>query len=372
MKNEAFAQFYKESFERLTKAAESYNREIQADVSPLLSPFREDFADLNSGGKLLRGTLVNLGYRIACRLRGKETEVSYSDGLALAFELFQTGVLIHDDVIDKADTRRGKPTANRRYEARLRDRGIASEEERLHAGISAAVCLGDFGLYLANRKIVSDYASDLHFPKLMAYFDDVILDTIRGELLDVVLPYELQSPAFGEAEKRRLREQNVMEIYRLKTARYSIVGPLHLGMILGGAEQKEMEELDSFAENLGIAFQIKDDILGIFADAGILGKDVGSDIAEKKQTILSYYVENERPDYAGALMEHYGKADVTEETVAFVQSVFRESGALRYAEDRMEELFLKAEERLGRMDGLAGEDREALLGLTAYLRDRRK
>ena len=103
-----FLSFYKESTARLTKAAKAYNRSLKKDPNPIIKTFREDLADLNEGGKMLRGMLVGLGYSLA---GGKD--LKESDPLSLAFEIFQTGILIHDDIIDNAETRRGKLTAPR-------------------------------------------------------------------------------------------------------------------------------------------------------------------------------------------------------------------------------------------------------------------
>ena len=111
-----FLDFYQTGVKRLSAIARAYNRSLKKDPNPILRIFKEDLADLNEGGKMLRGVLVGLGLKLA-----GETEIEKSDYLALAFELFQTGVLIHDDIIDNAETRRGKFTIHRRYEHRLDD-----------------------------------------------------------------------------------------------------------------------------------------------------------------------------------------------------------------------------------------------------------
>ena len=373
MKNDAFARFYKENARRLAKEIGRRNRKMTKDKNPIIASMLRDVADLNSGGKLLRGVLVLLGYRIARNITsGETTDTSYADGAAIAFELFQTGVLIHDDIIDNADTRRGKTTIQRRYEKRLSERKLAEGAAALKTGESAAICAGDYGLYMANLTLAEAYAGDPCLAELIRYFDTVILDTIRGELLDVMLPVEISDPALDPAEAAALRRESILTIYRLKTAQYSVVGPLHLGMILGGAPKKALKDLDVFAENLGIAFQIKDDILGVFADADVLGKDVGSDIEEKKQTYLSMYVENECPAHAAALAEYYGKPGAGAETVEKVRAIFRESGALKFAEDEMEKLFFAAEKKLTGMKDLLPEDKAVLTGLIAYMRGRKK
>ena len=174
----------------------------------------EDLADLNQGGKMLRGMLVVFGYQIAKHARGaSDIDLSISDALAQTFEMFQTGVLVHDDVIDNAAQRRGKITVHRRYEHRLdvRDiRMVSGIEKPQEIAKSVGICVGDLGIYYANKLLADSYGSDPALGQLISYFDDIVIQTIRGELLDVVLPYEIQDPGIGEEERAKLleKEQN--------------------------------------------------------------------------------------------------------------------------------------------------------------------
>ena len=206
---------------------------------------------------------------------------------------------------------------------------------------------------------------------LITFFDDVVIDTIRGELLDVILPCETENPHLSEEEADSLLAKSVTEIYRLKTARYSVAGPLALGMLYGGASRERMDAVGRFATELGVAFQIKDDILGIFADEKKLGKDIGSDIAEAKLTILYQYVRQHDKEAHSRLLEDYGHSPVTEEMLRRVQDIFRESGALSYAEEMMEQCFMRAEKALEAIS-LREAEKEILLGLTDYFRGRDK
>ena len=349
--NNTFLEFYAESKERLERKIKEYNEKFGREPHPLLRPFFEDFADLNEGGKLLRGVFVNLGYALALAEkeksrnpgtaqktpREKSLSAAVSDPLAMAFEIFQTAVLIHDDVIDHAELRRGNRTSHFRYADRLSERGIFDRAGDTPS--SAAICLGDAGLYAANQMIAEGCSEDPALGKMIAYFDGVVIDTIRGELLDVILP--------------------------------CVIGPLHLGMLQGGASEELMEKVDSFAEEAGVAFQIKDDIFGIFADEKKLGKDIGSDIAEAKLTILYEYVKLHDPAVCGELAGVYGHAPVTEEMLQRVQRIFRESGAYAYALDEMEKCFQRAEECL-RDTALPENDKDLLRGLLDYFRGRDK
>ena len=372
----AFSAFYSDSLNRLTKKTNAYNKVMRKEPNPIIRPFREDLADLNTGGKMLRGMLVNLGYQIAVHMNGEAAcNAAESDMLALAFEIFQTGVLVHDDIIDNAGTRRGKITVHRRYEHRLNVREtkmVAAGEKPGNLAKSAAICVGDLGIYYANKQIVDNYAQNEHLAALIGYFDDIVLQTIRGELLDVVLPYEIQDDKYSPEEKKKLLEKSIWDIYYLKTAGYSVIGPLHLGMILGGADEKQMKSLDRVAEDIGIAYQIMDDILGVFADPEKLGKDVGSDITEFKQTILYMYVCTMKPEYEEELLQIYGKKRISDAELDEVQRIFRESGALAYAQEMLGDCFERAEKRLARIKGMSKEDKAILRGFITYCKGRRK
>ena len=372
----AFSAFYSDSLNRLTKKTNAYNKVMRKEPNPIIRPFREDLADLNTGGKMLRGMLVNLGYQIAVHMNGEAAcNAAESDMLALAFEIFQTGVLVHDDIIDNAGTRRGKITVHRRYEHRLNVREtkmVAAGEKPGNLAKSAAICVGDLGIYYANKQIVDYYAQNEHLAALIGYFDDIVVQTIRGELLDVVLPYEIQDDKYSPEEKKKLLEKSIWDIYYLKTAGYSVIGPLHLGMILGGADEKQMKALDRVAEDIGIAYQIMDDILGVFADPEKLGKDVGSDITEFKQTILYMYVCTMKPEYEEELLQIYGKKRISDAELDEVQRIFRESGALAYAQEMLGDCFERAEKRLARIRGMSKEDKAILRGFITYCKGRRK
>jgi geranylgeranyl pyrophosphate synthase len=373
---ETFRKFYEETYKRLEKKTHAYNRSLKKDDNPIIRPFMEDLADLNQGGKMLRGMLVVFGYQIAKHARGaSDIDLSISDALAQTFEMFQTGVLVHDDVIDNAAQRRGKITVHRRYEHRLdvRDiRMVSGIEKPQEIAKSVGICVGDLGIYYANKLLADSYGSDPALGQLISYFDDIVIQTIRGELLDVVLPYEIQDPGIGEEERAKLLEKSIYDIYFLKTAGYSVIGPLHLGMILGGAEPKEMAALDRCARDIGIAYQIMDDILGVFADPKILGKDVGSDVAEYKQTILYMYVRTMKPEFAEELLQYYGKKHVTSRDIEQVQRIFDESGALAYAQSVLADHFESAERKISRMKFMDAEDKKILRGFISYCKGRRK
>lgn len=380
-----YQKFYKKIYRRLSRKQEAQSKKLALDENQVLLPAREALASLNTGGKLLRGMLVVLGFKIALDAWEKKaaknldvpdiqkvkTDYSYADSLALAFETFQTGILIHDDIIDRAALRRGKKTVHLRYKERVEKEGIrmvTENDDPAHLSASVALCVGDYALHEAVRVISKNYGSCDNLGSLITYYLDTALETCRGELLDVMLPYEMQT--LPEAEADTLLEKSVDEIYRLKTARYSLAGPLHLGMLLGEASPRQMQSLDALAEQVGIAYQIMDDVLGIYADEKDLGKDVGSDISEFKQTILYMYVKTRKPEYLPELLCHYGKT-ATPADLEAVQEIFRESGALDYAKEAMESRFTRALLAIDSIRWMTAEDKTILRGFIGYCRERK-
>ena len=214
--------------EYLDKTAKELDREVEKILNQWLKevegidrklvPLASAFIQSCQGGKRIRGVLVKLGYE----LTGKKSKEILKIGAA--YEIFHSAILAHDDIIDQSEIRRGNPSLYKKL------------------GISKAITLGDLGFFLAIRVI-----SESNFPaeyknQATRLFAKTIVDTAVGQLLDI----EKGDPIITA---------------KLKTAHYTISGPLQLGAILAGAENKLIRVLGEFGENLGIAFQIKDDIL---------------------------------------------------------------------------------------------------------------
>ncbi len=313
------------------------------------------FAAVNSGGKYLRGVLAVLGHAIARGEAGEslnEAADETADALALAFEVFQTAVLIHDDLIDNAALRRGRKTIPARYADAA-------------TGNAMAVCIGDWGLFESIDILARAYAGAPRFGALLRFFINAVRTTIQGEILDTVLPFEQRSgiaPETGSALLAAIRD-----IQRRKTAWYTTIGPLLCGMILGGASDEARGLLFEFADNLGIAFQIQDDILGVFGDAATLGKDVGSDIAEYKQTLLYAFTQTLSPPLFRELRSYYGKADPSPADLERVRGIFTESGALAAAAAERDRCFARARDVLDSADFLSDEHRSILRGAVLHL-----
>ena len=321
----------------------------------------EQFVSSNKGGKFLRASLIALGYQ-SC---GNDDDKYLPLGIAL--ELFQTSILIHDDIIDKADKRRGMDTIPLKYQKLYSDPikyDKSFEDKRKDIGTSMALCLGDMGFYLALQVIVQNYKDNENLGRVLEYYNSVAIKTCEGEMLDVILPfYEEFFDSFDDLES------HVMEIYKLKTAWYTVVGPYCLGAILGGLSSDKVQRLEEALLGLGIAFQIKDDLLGIYGDEAHIGKSVTSDVKEFKQTILYSYVVN--TEYKDELLKYYGK-DIKVSDMDKIKDIFDKSGAYDYAHKMMDKLFKDSFQAILDLEFLDLDKKKILLGFAEYLKVRSK
>ena len=317
------------------------------------------FVFMNSDGKCLRALLIALGYFIAT----KKDDKSYLP-LAAAYETFQTAILVHDDIIDNNDLRRGKTTINKTYMEKFNKYDLKDdyfESKKKNVSDSIGICVGDIGFFLANNIIVENYAENTNLGRVLKCFNDIVINTGKGELIDVVLPFNEEYYS-----KNRCLEKDILEIYELKTSHYSITGPCSLGMLLGGSSDRVIESIVKSLAPLGIAFQIKDDLLGIYGNVKNIGKSNTSDIKEFKQTILYSYVVN-NTDYKTELLKYYGKMDLSLEEAEKVRDIFEKSGAKKYAVDMMDKLFLDSKNAIAKNRNIPTLYKEILLGFVTFL-----
>ena len=349
---EKFNSFYNETSKEINILLKEYNESLIKDKTGYLKENLEYLKNLNSDGKLIRGILIALGYKMV------KEDIKYSYNLSLAYELFQTSILIHDDIIDNDNLRRGKDTI---HYANFKKYKTFNETEAKKTSESIGICIGDYGFYKVNEIIYKNYKNSPNFIKLLEYYNDIVLKTIEGELIDVVLSFE------GKYKENKKLEENIMLVYKLKTAFYTIIGPLCLGLILGGIEDEKLKDIQNFGEKVGIAFQIQDDILGIYSD---MGKVVGSDIKEFKQTILfSYTINNEK--YKNELLKYYGKENITEKEINETRKIFKDSGAYDYAVNLMNKFYDESIEIMKNINWIKNDDKSIINGFIEYLKGRK-
>ncbi|MCI9434414.1 MAG: hypothetical protein HFI86_03930 [Bacilli bacterium] len=354
-----FYLFYKKEKAIIEKYINDYNKKfLDKKDNSIVQDAIKKFIKVNTSGKYLRSILLSLGYKIAS---GQNDD--FYIPLAMACETFQTSILIHDDIIDNATKRRGMDTIPTVYKHQFKSKN--GKKSNIVAN-SLGICIGDLGLYLANDIILKNYQHNANLCKILEYYNKVIVNTIKGEIIDVKLPYNLQYE-----KVKTCKESDIMEMYYLKTAWYTTIGPFCLGCLLADNNRIEIDEYEIIFKNLGVAFQIKDDIIGIYGDSNCIGKPTNSDISEFKQTILYSYVYNHKEKYLKNLHKFYGKANVTESDVEEVKKIFIESGALEYAREKMDHLFDESIKQIKKLNNL-GKYQNILLGLINYLRIRQK
>lgn len=346
--------YYKTKLKEFEIELKKINKSFLENDNPIVIDAINKFINMNGDGKFLRGCLIDLGYKLT-------KSDDYAKTLSLAYETFETSILIHDDIIDNAHLRRNKETIHETYKDDFKKYNVEND----NTNTSLALCIGDLGFFYTNEMITKKYKNDKNFAKLLSYYNNIVIKTIKGEIIDVALPFIEKND-----KEHTLHEEDIMEIYRLKTSWYTVVGPFVLGMILGNSKAKDIETFEKVLEPLGIAFQIKDDILGIYSSKEILGKSVYSDIEEFKQTILYSYIKINRNDLLDELLKYYGKS-ITEEESKKVQKLFADSGALEYATNKMNEMFNEVYTNIKLMD-IKEYTKNILLGLILFLRLREK
>lgn len=266
----------------------------------------EELKRLSKGGKRVRGYLIKLGQM----LFGKDDD-SYID-IAAAIEIFQTAILIHDDVIDEADKRRGLDTINAKYAG--------------HIGISKAICIGDLGFFISYNIINNANISDDLKIEIMKVYSKTLYNTVNGEIIDVELP--LKSLEYH----KKMDDKLIYDIYVNKTAWYTIIGPILIGASSANASSLDKEKLMKMGENLGIAFQIKDDLLGLYSENDSMGKTL-NDIKEGKQTIIyKYAIDHANKEEIEIINKYYGNSNVTIDENKIITDLFIKLGAKENAE----------------------------------------
>ena len=358
----SFLKYYLSVKDKFVLKMEDYNSLfVKGYSNKFLEEALEQFVSSNKGGKFLRACLIALGYQ------SFDNDDDKYLPLGVALELFQTSILIHDDIIDKADKRRGLDTIPVKYQ-KIYENPIKDENhfegKKKDISNSMALCLGDLGFYLALQIIVQNYRNNENLDRVLEYYNSVAIKTCEGEMVDVILPF--YEEFYGEEDDL---ESHVMEIYKLKTAWYSVVGPYCLGAILGGCDEENIHRLEDALINLGVAFQIKDDLLGIYGDEKHIGKSVTSDVSEYKQTILYAYAVKTK--YRDELLNYYGKS-ISIKEMDKVKEIFDKSGAKAYAEKTMDKLFDESFKNILDLDFLSIEKKKLLLGFAEFLKVRSK
>ena len=294
-----------------------------------LAPLGDDAARLVeaaraalSGGKRFRAAFCAWGFRAV------DAEPADPDALAraaAALEVLHASALVHDDLMDASDTRRGKPATHKAFEALHREHGWAGGPEQY--GAAAAIRLGDLLLSWSDELLrLCGLPHDLVGDALV-FFDTTRSEVIAGQFLDVSVQ------ARGESDV-----EQAMRVLRYKSAKYSIERPLHVGAALAGGSAGVLDALSRFGLPLGEAFQLRDDLLGVFGDPARTGKPAGDDLTEGKRTVLvALALEHADPADAKRLDDALGRS-LSPDEVADLRRIIDGSGAHAEVERRIDVL----------------------------------
>ncbi len=308
-----------------------------------------------AGGKRLRPAFMYYGYLAA----GGEDRERLLD-TAVAVELIHTFLLIHDDIIDRDALRHGQPTLHERYRAWGKKHLNLTDPE--HFGDSIALIVGDMLFALGNDIIFNSGFPDRYLYAALSRMQKIVAQTVVGQARDIYIEYR------GEATS-----EEIIAMYEKKTARYTVEGPLHLGALLAGGTPELAADLTRYALPVGIAFQIQDDILGMYGDETRIGKPIGSDIREGKITLLVSYIFEHADRATKQEVDQLLKrgAALTLMDIERIREIVRITGALDHAKDLARRNIEAGKQALLHIQSsIAPEAREFLTGVADYMAKR--
>jgi geranylgeranyl diphosphate synthase type I len=303
------------------------------------------------GGKRLRPALVYYTYR-ACGGASDEAVLP----MALATELLHTYLLIHDDIMDHAEVRRGLPSAHVRFREAHQAHGLYGDPADF--GLSVAILLGDLAHTWAVELAAGVSAGR---SELAGCFAAMCQEVIGGQYLELLV-----------AQRRAASEEELLRVLRLKSGCYTAERPIQLGALLAGAPGKTLVELCRYGRGVGEAFQLRDDLLGTFGDPDTVGKPVDADLKEGKFTFLIHHaLRRATPDQRRALEAALGNPNATPQQTAAAVRVLEETGARAAVAEMVDQRLRAARAALaGLAPRLAPDGRLFLEGLIDYLRER--
>lgn len=270
----------------------------------------------------------------------KEEETSFEKSrdiieASMSVELTHTFLLIHDDIIDRDSKRHGTKTIHEEYKS-LAEKFFPRTDKH-HFGNSMAMIVGDIAASMANEILFESRFEANNILRSLTQLQKIVYKTIPGEMLDIVME------AKGETT-----EEEILRMHEGKTANYTFEGPMHLGAALAGnLSENFLNKSSRYSKAVGKAFQIRDDILGVFGDEKKLGKPVGSDIIEGKQTLLYIKaMEKASQEQRKQLSALLGKKNLNKKELKTFQDIVKETGSLKYSEDLADKLSREAVESL--------------------------
>ena len=285
-------------------------------------------------GKRIRPLLLILSYKGYSKNGTRLSKSLYN--AATCIELLHNFMLIHDDIIDRSNLRRGKPTLHKL----LRKAAKTDNQEKL--GYDLSIIAGDIVYALAIDAFLAVDEEPLRKEQALKHFIKTAAFTAMGEFIDII---------HGVEKIERVREKDVFLNYTLKTAKYTFECPLLIGAILAGAKKDDIAKLSRFGIMVGQAFQIQDDILGIFGTQRSIGKSILSDIAESKKTILVCHAYGKLGrEKKSVFLRHFSKTKKSYRDLVAIRKIFIHSQSLHYSLRKIKSLLEKSENIISQLN----------------------
>jgi geranylgeranyl diphosphate synthase type I len=302
-------------------------------IAPELVPFIDYSSALLRGGKRFRALFCYWGWNAVGAGRDgfdplEELEpprdlASVVD-VAAGLEVFHAAALVHDDIMDKSDTRRGMPAAHKRFEALHADSAWTGSGADF--GLAGGLLLGDLLLAWSDELVEQGLALLDARPAAnaaRAEFNRMRRDVTAGQYLDVLEERSWRS----SPESAQLARAHRVLVY--KSAKYSVEAPLTIGGRMGGGSDEQIAALRAFGLPLGIAYQLRDDMLGVFGDPAVTGKPAGDDLREGKRTVLIAIARADLPGTAVRLLDELlGEPDLEPDQIRMLQQTLIDAGSV--------------------------------------------
>lgn len=307
------------------------------NIAKASEPLVASIANLVEGGKRLRALLAWWGWQGA---GGAADDPRIIDA-GVALELFQAAALIHDDILDRSDTRRGQPSVHKSFQQLHDDNQWV--QDGAHFGVSAGILAGDLALGLSEEIFSTTADATAFAAPAREAFHAMRFEVMTGQYLDILGEANIPADPAIALEQART-------VLQYKSAHYSAVWPFELGGVLAGADETTLKAYRDFSFPLGMAFQLGDDLLGVFGDPKLTGKPSGDDLVEGKRTELIAHALNSLDVEEAQMLNNFLMYPAkTSHTVEQVQKLLESSGARATVEaeiDRLGDQTLQALKRL--------------------------
>ena len=352
-----FEETTKSEYEAINNALNKFF-DARIERAKTLSPSHVQYYDyikeyIMRGGKRFRPIAVIMAYRA---VTGKTPPENYYSA-ACTVEILHNASLLHDDLIDHDETRRGGPTFHAKYREWYKNAVSSNPDKAAHFGMTAAILGGDSLMNLGAAAITEANLDPDISAKCHALYEQSFEGLVEGVLLEMSM---ISNP--------KASTEMYLEMIRMKTA-ILLETALLIGGILGRASDSQLESLSEFGVKVGQAFQIQDDILGSFGNEEVTGKAADGDIKEAKKTMLVIQAGHLcNPSQRERLSQLLGKDNITDDEVEEVRNIFRESGALKSAGDLMSKLLHEGQKALDKAKpSFNGKYKQYMLDLSDFL-----